>query len=398
MNHPFIQKYVHFLTEKGYSTQTIHAYSKAVERVPQIWDSVESQDLYEHINNVLATRNKFFTVNVSHNIKPALSLLFLMVTGITFKEYVAKLPKRDQYSIILNEFYQYSTGFKGIITTSAKAECNHVSKFLNQFINLPDAWSLITANDIRDYVMNSLSELKPSSKGRYITSLRNFFRFLEYKEIPVNQSILKLPLAPADWKKSNIPVILTNEEECRLRKHYDLNTEKGKRNHIIISLMLDLGLRCVEVTGLELSDIKWNNGIILLKNTKNKRMRELPIPQKLGSLLEEYVIHCRPKTDDKHLFLRKTINNKHVAMSRESIRSVIRYAFNQENIKGWWKGTHALRRTAASHVYNTGNGLKMTADLLGHKSLDSTKQYVKLDFESLRKIPSSWPRGESNER
>jgi site-specific recombinase XerD len=398
MKQQFIENYVEFLNEKGYSTRTIHAYSKSLEQVSLPWNHIDPPELYEHIKNVLALRDKSFTLSVRHNIKPALSLLFLMATGMTFKEYISKLPNDNHYTAILNEFYQYSTGFKGMLTTSAKAECHHVSGLLDQLDMLPDEWSSITAEVIRDYVINSLSELKPSSKGTYITSMRNFFRFLEYKGCQVNQSILELPLAPADWNKSGIPVLLTNEEENRLRNHYNSNTEKGKRNLIIIHLMLDLGLRCVEVAGLEINDIKWNNGIIIIKNTKNKHNRALPIPQELGYLLENYVIHYRPITKDKHFFLRKTINNQYVTMSRDSIRSVVRYAFRQENINGWWKGTHALRRTAASHIYNAGNGLKMTADLLGHQSLDSTKQYVKVDFHLLRRVPSSWPGGDSNAR
>lgn len=78
----------------------------------------------------------------------------------------------------------------------------------------------------------------------------------------MNQSILELPLAPADWNKSNVPIILTADEEKRLRIHYDINTPLGKRNTIIIRLMLELGMRCAEVAGLKLTDIRWNNGQI----------------------------------------------------------------------------------------------------------------------------------------
>ena len=84
-------------------------------------------------------------------------------------------------------------------------------------------------------------------------------------------------------------------------------------------------------------------------------------------------------------------------MSRENIRSVVRLAFEKEDIRGCWKGTHSLRRSAASKIYNTGNSLKMTADILGHKSLDSTKQYVRVDFNQLREVASPWPGGDCNE-
>ena len=73
-------------------------------------------------------------------------------------------------------------------------------------------------------------------------------------------------------------------------------------------------------------------------------------------------------------------------MSRENVRYVIRNAFEKEHITGYWKGTHALRRTAASKIFNNGTGLKLTADILGHESLDSTKAYIKMDFEHLKAV------------
>lgn len=58
--------------------------------------------------------------------------------------------------------------------------------------------------------------------GWYVTSLRNFFRFLELKDLAINQSVLTLSLAPADWAKSNVPVALSEDEEIRLRSHYSI--------------------------------------------------------------------------------------------------------------------------------------------------------------------------------
>lgn len=397
MNPELIQTFREFLKEKGYSKQTIHVYSKALEQAPDTWNNQATPELYEHITNTLKTEKEQFLPAARHNIKPASSLLFLMISGITFKEYTKQSASCTEYTSILDEFYKYSTEFKTMTEMSAQAERRHIATFLDCIGAVPEVWSELTAEDLRDYSYDVLSKLRLSSKGRYITSLRNFFRFLQYKGIKVNRCVLELPLIPANWNKSNIPITLTDDEENRLRTHFDLNTPLGKRNTIIIQLMLDLGMRCAEVAGLKLSDIKWNNGTILLQNTKNKRNRELPIPKDLGLLIENYVINCRPRISDLTLLQRKTINGQYTAMTRENVRSVVRSVFKKENISGWWKGTHALRRTAASRIYNTGNDLKLTADLLGHESLESTTQYVKVDFESLRKVSSHWPGGDCDE-
>ncbi len=398
MNQSLISSYVEYLRKIGYSAQTIHAYSKALEQAPDTWNTNVPKELYEHIINTLKLKQEYFLPAARHNIKPASSLLFMFVTGTSFKSYTKQeIQSQSAYAGVLKEFYVYSTEFKHLTPMSAEAEKHHVSEFLNSMGNRPDDWAEITAENIRDYVCSRFSHLKVSSIGRYVTSLRNFFRFLEYKGIPVSPSVFNLPLAPADWGKSNVPAILSPDEEMRLRNHYKDTDGISRRNNIIILLMLDLGLRCAEISNLYMDDIHWNKGVLSLGRTKNQHDRQLPISCKLGMLLEDYIMNHRPRATDGHLFLRSAVNNQYTAMSRESVRSVVRRAFEKESIQGWWKGTHALRRTAASKIYNTGNGLKMTADLLGHESLDSTKQYIKVDFRQLSEVAHTWPGGDSDE-
>lgn len=395
MNLEIIHNFEKFLENRGYSPQTIHAYTKALEQAPDSWNVTETQLLYEHINYTLADNNQTFSPSTRHNIGPALSLLFQMQTGEVFRNYDRNQKyKTARHKELLEEFFKYSTEFKHITSMSATAECHHISVFLDSLDSIPSDWSMLTAEDIKQYVCTVFQNIKASSIGRYITSLRNFFRFLEYKGYVINRSVLELPLTSADWQKSNVPIIFTSDEEKRLRFHYKNDEEMGIRNNIIIRLMLDLGLRCSEIPNIMLSDIKWANALIRIHSTKNNHVRQLPLSAELGKLLEEYILRYRPSVpDEKHLLLRKYVN-RYTCMSRENVRYVIRNAFEREHITGYWKGTHALRRTAASKIFNNGTGLKLTADILGHESLDSTKAYIKVDFEHLKAVAASWPGGD----
>lgn len=395
MNLEIIHNFEKFLENRGYSTQTIHAYTKALEQAPDSWNVTETQLLYEHINYTLADNNQTFSPFTRHNIGPASSLLFQMQTGEVFRNYDRNQKyKTTRHKELLEAFFKYSTEFKHITSMSATAECHHISVFLDSLDSIPSDWSMLTAEDIKQYICTVFQNIKASSIGRYITSLRNFFRFLEYKGYVINRSVLELPLTSADWQKSNVPIILTSDEEKRLRFHYKNDEEMGIRNNIIIRLMLDLGLRCSEIPNIMLSDIKWANALIRIHSTKNNHVRQLPLSAELGKLLEEYILRYRPSVpDEKHLLLRKYVN-RYTCMSRENVRYVIRNAFEKEHITGYWKGTHALRRTAASKIFNNGTGLKLTADILGHESLDSTKAYIKVDFEHLKAVAAPWPGGD----
>ena len=397
MNLEIIYNFEKFLENKGYSPQTIHMYTKALEQAPDSWNTTDSYLLYENINQTLFDDIQSLPPSVRHNIRPASSLLFQMQTGKLFRNYDREQKyKTTRNKELLEEFFIYSVDFKHITSMSAMAECHHISVFLDSLLSMPDDWSMLTADDISHYVCTTFKTLKASSIGRYITSLRNFFRFLKYKGYMINNSVLELPLTSADWQKSNVPITLTPDEENRLRLHYKNSNETGIRNNIIIQLMLDLGLRCSEIPSIMLDDIKWTNSSIKIHDTKNNHIRHLPLSTELGQLLEKYILYYRPyMPNENHLLLRKYINH-YTSMSRENVRYVIRSAFEKENITGYWKGTHALRRTAASKIFNNGTGLKLTADILGHESLDSTKFYIKVDFEHLKDATIPWPGGDSD--
>lgn len=182
MNLEIIHNFEKFLENRGYSPQTIHAYTKALEQASDSWNVTETQLLYEHINYTLADNNQTFSPSTRHNIGSASSLLFQMQTGEVFRNYDRNQKyKTTRHKELLEEFFKYSTEFKHITSMSATAECHHISVFLDSLDSIPSDWSMLTAEDIKQYVCTVFQNIKASSIGRYITSLRNFFRFLEYK-------------------------------------------------------------------------------------------------------------------------------------------------------------------------------------------------------------------------
>jgi site-specific recombinase XerD len=58
-----------------------------------------------------------------------------------------------------------------------------------------------------------------------------------------------------------------------------------------------------------------------------------------------------------------------------------------------WTGTHVLRHTAATRLHRAGADLKRVADILGHRSIDTTVIYTKVDFDRLAQVALPWPGG-----
>jgi site-specific recombinase XerD len=270
-------------------------------------------------------------------------------------------------------------------------EAIRVRAFL-EYVTDKDPYCLenITAHNIREFVVSCLTHLTNSSKGRTITAVRNFFRFQRFEGNQVHTSIFQLPLSPAIWKHSSYPKTIDKTVFNSLHEIPVGSTPTGRRDRCIILCFTCLALRCIEVASLTIDDLNWREGFVTIKNTKNHLDRKLPIPEKLGRAITEYLMNSRPKTTSRFLFVRF----RHTCgepMGVSQIRNVVRRVYAKTGTEINSTGTHILRRTAASRIYNAGNSLKMTADILGHESLDSTVQYVKADITGLRQVAAQWP-------
>jgi integrase len=200
-----------------------------------------------------------------------------------------------------------------------------------------------------------------------------------------------IPTVP-QWPKDRLPRSLTDADLQAILAYFDVHTAAGRRDLAMIRCMSDLGLRVSEVAGLTLNDIDWRCGIVSIRNDKGRRGRTLPLPAPLGRAITAYLKSGRPSVTDRHLFLRHTVPVGS-PVTHTLIRGVFRRAYASATGKTDSIGTHVLRHTAAARMRASGHGLKSIADVLGHRSVDTTAIYVKLDVEALRSVALPWPGG-----
>jgi len=151
-----------------------------------------------------------------------------------------------------------------------------------------------------------------------------------------------------------------------------------------------LGLRASEVAGLQLENIDWRNGTITLHSAKSRRVHRLPLTAAVGTALVAYLRSGRPHSTDRHLFLRHRPPCGR-AVSTELIRGVVRRSYQRAGLPATWTGTHRLRYTAAARMVQGHASIKQIADVLGHRSIDTTAIYAKVDVETLRSVALPWP-------
>ncbi len=148
----------------------------------------------------------------------------------------------------------------------------------------------------------------------------------------------------------------------------------------------------MEVARLQFDDIDWFQGSILIRAGKSHRDRLLPLPEDVGQALLDYLRGNRPVTPHRELFLGHYAPYRPLRTA-SAITHVVQRLLKRAGIERRSSGAHLFRHTAASQMINRGASFKEIADILGHRSLQTTGIYAKLDLEALSRVALPWPGG-----
>jgi integrase len=158
----------------------------------------------------------------------------------------------------------------------------------------------------------------------------------------------------------------------------------------MVRCALDLGLRSREIATLGLDDIDWQAGTIILRRTKSRREDTLPLPPTTGQAIVDYLLHERPPSASRAVFVRR-IAPCDRPLGADCVRKTIRQAYARAGLP--YTRSHLLRHTMASGLLASGSSLKEVADVLRHRSLNTTLIYAKLDSRNLTAVALPWPGG-----
>jgi len=170
----------------------------------------------------------------------------------------------------------------------------------------------------------------------------------------------------------------------------DRSTPRGLRDRAMILCIARLGLRASEVVRLRLEDIDWRAATLNVPTRKTGRGALLPLVADVGEALVEYIEHGRPTTTSHHIFV---LHHRRVGepASPQVVSDAVTAALDKAGVEAPIRGANLLRHTLATRLIRSGASLKEIADLLGHRCIETTQIYAKLDLESLREVAQPWP-------
>lgn len=240
----------------------------------------------------------------------------------------------------------------------------------------------IELSDLKDFVayVNEF-EIGAYSQARIISGIKAFFSYLVIeKEITANPA--ELLESPRLGRK--LPDILSIEEVENIIEQIDLSTPEGERNRAMLEMLYGSGLRVSELINLKISEINFNENILLVTGKGNKQ-RLVPMGDLSKKQLLIYLEQIRPHIDVKKGFEDTLfLNRRGRVLSRQMVFIVIK---NQVEKLGIRKkiSPHTFRHSFATHLVQGGADLRVVQQLLGHVSITTTEIYTHLDTDDLRK-------------
>lgn len=236
-----------------------------------------------------------------------------------------------------------------------------------------------------------LAECRHRSRGssyNVVVTLRSLLRFLHVEGITACDLTGAVPaVAP---QARSLPHALSARTVARLLASCDRDSPTGRRDLAILLLLARLGLRAGEVAAIELPDVDWERGELLVRGKGNRRER-LPLPVDVGQALAAYVQHGRPTARDGRLFMR--VYAPITGLTGDGVSGVVGSACRRCGLP--LVGAHALRHTVATEVLRRGGSLREIGELLRQRSEFTTAVYAKVDLVALRELARVWPGGVS---
>lgn len=281
-------------------------------------------------------------------------------------------------------FVDWLCRHRGVCTRTAGGYALKVRRLISALGTEPRMYS---AAQLRDSVLAQSRGFGDSHVDGVVTSIRMFIRFLVIHQECSEGLQYAIPRV-AKWRKASLPRYLSPADVQRIIDTCDPDTPLGARDRAILLLLAQLGLRGGDVAGLSLGDIDWTRARIRVSG-KSRTPAWLPLPQDAGDALLHYIQAARPDRSNDAVFLISCAPYTRI-LSRQ-ISLTAERAIRRAGVKTSSLGAHQFRHSAATAWLGQGMTLQAIGAVLRHRDVDTTALYAKVDINLLRGIALPWP-------
>jgi integrase/recombinase XerD len=295
---------------------------------------------------------------------------------------------------LIHTYREYLERVRGLAAATIGRHTQLAGDFLH-FLRYDDVHCLsqVRAVDLEAFVAEASARVGRITMQKVIAILRSFLRFLAVSgETPAGLD--RQLESPRHHRGERLVRALPWKDVLLLLHTIDRSTVKGCRDYAMLLLIATYGLRVSEVSSLGLDDIQWRARVVSVPRPKVGAPLALPLTDEVGAALVAYLHQRSGQAGDRRLFLRVRAPRGPVESTAVCDAFDVWAARASVQVPGLG-GPHCLRHALAMHLLRQGTPLKTIGDLLGHRSVESTGIYLRLQVEDLRDVALSLPTRDS---
>ena len=295
---------------------------------------------------------------------------------------LVRIEYTDPHTVLRLRYLRYLAELCGFSDESVQHHASTVADFLARGLPAGRCLSTLTSADVESFVQLKSKENGRQSLQHIVAHLRAFLRFCaDHGEAPSGLHVIDMPrvyrgeLPPRALDWNTVRRLLAS---IRRRAHRDW------RDYTILHLMAYYGLRPSEVAALRLDAIDWEAGTLRVEQSKTRSVLILPLACRTLRLMRRYLQAGRSSSDLPQLFLR--IRSPIKPLTHNGVIDAFRYRATKSGLPLDGVSSYSLRHAFAMRLLRQGVGVKAIGDLLGHRSLEATCVYLRVDIDMLRAV------------
>lgn len=384
---PVLRDYVEYLVARGHKASPLHQYVFAVEhfgrwlRRRPIDDAAVDRFIEKHLPRCRCRKPSPRHVAC---IRAALRRLLEML-GVE-----RPATEIGASGDLLREFEDHLRQVCGLSPATIFYRLRYARELLHRF-DVGDKRQLQewSAARITAYVSTAGRKYRPSSGQVLASSIRSFLRFLLLRGL-ISRDLAAAVPSFANWRLASLPTSVGRQDLEKLVAAADPSSRIGMRDRAVLLCMTELGLRGADVAAIGRDGIDLAGRVVRFRRPKQREHVELPMTPRLTSAVRLYLRQGRPPGGSPELFV------KHRApvggpLKPISIHNIVVRRAADAGLTDQVRGTNVIRHSLATGLINAGTPIKQIADLLGHRSIDTTAIYAKVDLTSLKRVALPWP-------
>ncbi|MCU1363923.1 MAG: Tyrosine recombinase XerC [Acidimicrobiaceae bacterium] len=282
----------------------------------------------------------------------------------------------------LDEYLEWLTIEKGRSRATIEAYRRDLTALIAWARDQGHAITEVSEEELERHYNEARLSRSPSTVARAVASARGFFAYLVDEGYALSDPTARLK---GGRRGRTLPKPLGEAEIVQLLDSLPAASPFDLRDRALLELLYGTGARVSEVVNLDLSDLDFEEELILLTGKGNKQ-RLVPIGASLNRALREYLgPGGRPSQLPSKRTTKVFLNARSGVLTRQGIDLVIHKRALMVGIDRHRISAHVFRHSCATHMLAHGADIRVVQELLGHASIATTQLYTAVSVTTLQR-------------